>query len=97
GFVDDAGIPDGAYGAAPRWLSMLVLLHTYRGRATLGALIRPGVLAAERAGVLRRIGQSGVLALRSAEVTRALCAAGGPVDGGILTAQDLEEVRPAEA
>jgi hypothetical protein len=103
GYVDEASIPEGAHVAAPCSLPMIVLLHTYRGRATLSALARPGVLAAERAGakaraaLLRRAGDSGVLALRSPEVVRPLLAAGGPLSGGILTAMDLEEARPAEA
>lgn len=103
GYVDDASIPDGARVAAPRSLAMLFLLHTYCGRATLSSLVRAGVLAAERAGakeraaLLRRAGASGVLALRSPEVVRALLAVGGPIAGGILTAEDLEEARPAEA
>lgn len=103
GYVDDASIPDGARVAAPRSLAMLTLLHTYCGRATLSALVRPGVLAAEQAGakeraaLLRRAGDCGVLALRSPEVVRALLAAGGPVSGGILTSADIKEARPAEA
>jgi len=102
GFVDEASIPPAAHVAAPRSLGMLVLLHSYRGRASLSQLVRAGVAAAEkegekvRAGLLRKVGAAGVLALRSDDVVRALVAAGGPVAGGILTEQDLREALPAE-
>jgi gamma-glutamyltranspeptidase/glutathione hydrolase len=102
GFVADAVIPAGARVAVPRSIGMLVLLHTYRGRASLHELARAGVAAAESAGakqralLVRKVGQAGVLALRSPEVTRVLLAAGGAVAGGALTAADLEETAPAE-
>ena len=102
GFVGDAAIPDAARVAVPRSIGMLVLLHTYRGRATLHELARAGVVAAESAGakqraaLVRKVGQAGVLALRTPEVSRVLLAAGGAVAGGILTAADLEETAPAE-
>ena len=103
GFVDEASIPAGAYVAAPRSIAMLVLLSGYRGKASLGELVRPGVAAAanagakERAALLRKVGAGGVLALRSPEVERELLAVGGSVAGGVLTAEDLGEARPAEA
>ena len=103
GFVDEAAIPDGARVAVPRSLGMLALLHSYRGRATFRELARAGVTIAESAGakqrasLLRHVGSSGLLALRSAEVSRALLAAGGPVAGGALTEDDLAEVAPTEA
>ncbi len=102
GFVEGVAIPDAAYAAAPRTIAMLVLLHGHRGRTSFSVLARPGVAAADaqdekaRAGLIRRIGASGVLALRSTEVARALVAAGGAVAGGMLTERDLEEARPAE-
>lgn len=102
GLVGDAIVPDAARVAVPRSIGMLVLLHTYRGRATLHDLARAGVAAAESAGakqraaLVRKVGQAGVLALRAPEVTRALLAAGGAVAGGILTAADLEETAPRE-
>lgn len=102
GFVADAAIPDAAYAAAPRSIAMLLLLHGHRGRTSLSVLARDGVAAAEaqgekaRAGLIRRVGASGVLALRAAEVARPLLAAGGSVAGGMLTERDLEEARPAE-
>jgi gamma-glutamyltranspeptidase/glutathione hydrolase len=103
GFLDEASIPQAARVAAPRSIPMLHLLHTYRGRASLSTLAKHGVLAAEaqgakaRAALIRRVGASGVLALRSPEAVRALLAVGGAVVGGVLTQQDLEESRPAEA
>jgi hypothetical protein len=102
GYVDPSAIPAAARFPVPRALAMLVLLHTYLGRAKLRELARHGVLAAEkqgaarRADLLRRIGESGVLALRAREVERALLGCGGPVAGGLLTTEDLEDTRPAE-
>jgi gamma-glutamyltranspeptidase/glutathione hydrolase len=103
GFVEGATIPDAAYVSAPRTIAMLMLLHGHRGRTSLSVLARPGVSAADaqdeksRAGLIRRVGASGVLALRSSEVARALITAGGAVAGGMLTERDLDEARPAEA
>jgi gamma-glutamyltranspeptidase/glutathione hydrolase len=103
GFVDDRDVPEGARVATPRTIAMLVLLSSYRGRASLAELARHGVLAAEEAGskprarLVRQVGAAGVLALRSSEVQQALLAVGGPVAGGTLTADDLEEAAPAEA
>lgn len=102
GFVDEAAIPDGARVAVPRSLGMLALLHSYRGRAGLRELARAGVALAESAGAKRRasfirhVGSAGLLAIRSAEVSRALLAVGGPVAGGALSEGDLEEIAPAE-
>ena len=102
GFIDEAAIPAGARIAVPRSIGMLVLLHTYRGRTTLHDLARAGVAAAETAGakqraaLVKKVGQAGVLALRAPEITRILLAAGGAVAGGTLTAADLEETAPAE-
>jgi gamma-glutamyltranspeptidase/glutathione hydrolase len=102
GFVDDASIPDGARVAVPRTIPMLMLLSGHKGRATLSELARAGIAAAESAGkkerarLIRRIGAAGVLALRAAEVERALLEAGGPVAGGALSAADIEAATPAE-
>jgi len=103
GFVDDAGIPGGAYVAVPRSISMLMLLSSYLGKGSLGELARDGVTAAEaggataRADLIRKVGAGGVLALRTTEVSRALLAVGGTVAGGALTAEDIDEAAPGEA
>jgi hypothetical protein len=103
GFVDEKSVPDAAYVAVPRSLGMLVLLHGYLGRSRLKDLVRAGIAAAESAGanaraaVLREVGSLGAVALRVRDVERALLGAGGPVAGGVLTAEDLAEVMPAEA
>lgn len=103
GFVDDAAIPDAARFPVPRALAMLVLLHTYAGRAKWRELVKAGALAAEkggasrRAAVLRSAGDLGVMALRSRDVERALLDVGGAVAGGTLTAEDLAELRPEAA
>lgn len=102
GFIDAAAVPDAARFAAPRSLPMLVLLHTYHGRAKLRDLARHGVAAASRRGAQRRaqllssVGDCGVLALRARDVEAALLAVGGAVAGGLLTAADLQGARPNE-
>jgi gamma-glutamyltranspeptidase/glutathione hydrolase len=102
GFLDDAAIPPGARVAAPRSIAMLMLLSSYRGKASLSELCRAGVTSAEDAGakdrakLIRKVGAAGVLALRSPELSRALLAAGGAVAGGALTAADIEEATPTE-
>ncbi len=102
GFVDEASVPPGARVAVPRSIGMLMLLGGYRGRATLTELSRPGVAAADeagaklRAGLLRKVGAAGVLALRNPDVARALLAAGGSMAGGALTETDLEGTPPTE-
>ena len=102
GFVTPADIPLAARIAAPRSIATLVLLSGHRGRTPLAELAKAGVAAAESAGrkerarLIRRVGASGVLALRAPEVQAALLAAGGPVAGGTLTAEDLEEAAPTE-
>jgi gamma-glutamyltranspeptidase/glutathione hydrolase len=68
----------------------------------MSTLVRSGVVAAERVGakaraaLLRNAGAAGILALRSPEILRGLLAVGGSLAGGALTAEDLEEARPAE-
>jgi gamma-glutamyltranspeptidase/glutathione hydrolase len=102
GFVDEAAVPPGARVAAPRGIAMLMLLSSYRGKASLSELCRPGVASAEGAGakerakLIRKVGAAGVLALRSPELSRALLAAGGAVAGGALTEADIEEATPTE-
>jgi gamma-glutamyltranspeptidase/glutathione hydrolase len=79
---------------------MLVLLHTYAGRAKWRELVKAGALAADKLGagrrsaLLRSVGDLGVMALRSRDVERALVERGGSVEGGTLTAEDLAEIRP---
>jgi hypothetical protein len=103
GFVDDSGIPGGAYVAVPRSISMLMLLSSYLGKSSLGELAKAGVASAEaggakaRAGLIKKVGAGGVMALRTTEISRALLAAGGTVAGGALTADDIDEAAPGEA
>lgn len=102
GYKTEAEIPKGAYVAVPRSLGLIALLHAKRGRTGLGGLARAGVTLAEdagapkRAALLRRVGAAGPLALAAEEVVSALLEAGGPVAGGILTAEDLESALPED-
>lgn len=103
GYVDAQSVPAAAHVAVPRSLGMLVLLHGYLGRTRLRELVRAGVAAAEshgaraRATLLGEVGSLGAVVIRARDVERALLAAGGPVAGGALTAEDLFEAIPAEA
>ena len=103
GFVDEASIPEAARFPVPRALAMLALLHTSAGRAKWRELVKPGALAADKAGaakraaLLRSAGDLGVMALRTRDVERALVDRGGSVEGGTLTAEDLAEIRPENA
>jgi gamma-glutamyltranspeptidase/glutathione hydrolase len=102
GFVDEREIPVAARVATPRSIPMLVLLSGYRGKASLAELARAGVATAESAGAkgrarfLRHVGATGVLAMRAPEVQAALLAAAGPMAGGTLTADDLQQATPTE-
>ncbi len=102
GWKAEKDIPPGAYVGVPRSLGVIALLHASRGRSGLGGLARAGVAAAEAAGatkraaLLKRVGSAGPLALTSEEAVSALLAAGGPVAGGILTAEDLEGAMPED-
>lgn len=102
GWKSEKEIPPGAYVAVPRSLGVLAILHAARGRTGLGGLARAGVTAAEAAGatkraaLIKRVGAAGPLALTSEEAVGALLAAGGPVAGGILTAEDLEGAMPED-
>jgi gamma-glutamyltranspeptidase/glutathione hydrolase len=103
GYLDEASAPLAARLGVPRSIAMLALLHTYGCRLPLRDLVRPGALAAEKRGAVRRaailvrLGEAGAMLLTSRELEMALLAAGGPVAGGLLTAQDLAQARPADA
>lgn len=102
GFVSESEVPDAARVPVPRAVAMALLLHSYAGRARLRDAIRPAIAAAQkasaphRADLLRSIADRGLSGIRSREVARALIDVGGPLAGGTLTEEDLDELRPGE-
>jgi hypothetical protein len=100
GYKSDAEIPSAARVGVPRSLGLVTHLHGARGRARFSDLVKTGMAAAEdagaprRAALLKRVGSSGPLALRTDDAMGALLAAAGPVAGGILTAEDVEGAVP---
>lgn len=102
GYKSEAEVPLAARVGVPRSLGVMTLLHASRGKTSVSQLVKPAALAAENAGataranLLRRFGASGQTALRSDDFVGALVAAAGPVVGGALTAEDLEEALPED-
>jgi gamma-glutamyltranspeptidase/glutathione hydrolase len=103
GAIKADAIPDAALVAAPASLGALVLLHAYGGLVTLDRLARPALEraralgATERGAVIERFAGRGPAALADAAVARALVAAAGRASGGLLSEEDLAEVRPESA
>lgn len=94
--------PPAAFAAAPRTFGALALLHTHGAQKPLSALIRPAAAAARRAGaegrakLLSSFASRGPRALVQTEVMRALLLAAGPTSGGMLVAEDLEDLAPTD-
>ncbi|HYO97063.1 MAG TPA: hypothetical protein VER33_21280 [Polyangiaceae bacterium] len=95
GFTD-ANVPPAARVAAPTAIATAVIAHAYGGGQSLRSMLRPGVAAAERAGVpsrmalLERVAQVGAAALLEAAYRRPLLRVGSPSEGGQLTPTDLD-------
>lgn len=102
GLLPGEPIPAAARATVPRAVAMLSLLHMQRGRAKLRDLVRAGVEAAEEAGaaerarVLRSVGDLGALTLRAAGTIDTLVARAGTVAGGTLSSNDLEAAMPSD-
>ena len=96
-------VHDAALVAVPASLGALALLHAYGGHVALDRLARPALDQArasgaiERGGVIERFGRRGPAALGDAVVARALVATAGRASGGLLSEEDLAEVRPESA
>jgi gamma-glutamyltranspeptidase/glutathione hydrolase len=97
GFLPEDRIPLAARVAVPGLPAAALLLHANHGRAPLRAIVsivKPIARAASksRAGVIERVLAGGAGALGK---EKPLLHAAGPIEGGLLTAKDLESVRPA--
>jgi gamma-glutamyltranspeptidase/glutathione hydrolase len=89
-----------ARAAVPASLGMLALLHAHDGKTPFSKLTAPAVAIAgeigaePRGALLARIGRRSASALREAITVRPLLAAAGRSEGGLVSEQDLSEVRP---
>jgi len=103
GVVAQGSIPAAAHVAAPASLGALALLHAYDATLSFQKLARPaleeakGSGAKERRAVLTKVARLGPAALRAPAVLRPLLAVAGRTEGGLLSEQDLAEVRPESA
>jgi hypothetical protein len=96
GFPSDAEVPEAASVAVPSGPFAAIIAHAYGAGASLNAVIRPGIDAAERAGapqraaVLSRLAAVGAAALSEPAFRRPLLHAGSTSEGGLVTPSDLE-------
>lgn len=103
GVVPAGSIPAGAHVAAPASLGALALLHAYDATLSFQRLARPaleeakGAGAKERRALLSKVARLGPAALRAPAILRPLLAVAGRTEGGLLSEQDLAEVRPESA
>ncbi len=103
GFVKDDAVPETARAAVPASLGALALLHAYGGTFEMDRLLAPALERArgggqpERGAVLRKILGTGPLALHQATIARPILAVAGRTTGGLVSEEDLTEVRPESA
>jgi hypothetical protein len=89
--------------AVPASLAALSLAHAYGGRLTIERLTARGIAEAKKRGkhareaALSRVAAVGAAAIRDRRIARALLAVGGRAEGGLLSEEDLAQVRPASA
>lgn len=94
GFLSADDVPRAAHAAVPASIAALAVAAAYGG-VSLSACVRPSLSvakradAAGRAGLLGRIAELGAKALSDAAVKRTWLAEFGPVEGGMVTPQDL--------
>src|SRR5262249_13308943 len=100
GVIKGESVPPAAQVGVPASLAALALVHAYAGRLSLQRLAGPAlehareVGAGERGEVIAKILRAGPAALREASVARPLLAVAGRTEGGLLSDDDLAEVRP---
>jgi gamma-glutamyltranspeptidase/glutathione hydrolase len=98
GVVKAQPVPDAALAAVPASLAALALLHAYGGRLTLERLASAAIERAKavdaRAELIAKFAQRGPAALGDATIARPILAVAGRTEGGLLSDEDLAEVRP---
>ena len=100
GFQESDPIPDAARVGAPALPAALSTALASFGSATLARALGPAIDMARRVSkprmeLLRRLAERGPLALTHARVSQELVLVAGRGQGGLLSARDLEELRPA--
>jgi gamma-glutamyltranspeptidase/glutathione hydrolase len=96
GFPNEAEVPEAASVAIPTAPFAAIVAHAYVAGASLAAVIRPGIEAAERAGsplrarCLERLAAVGASALAEPAFRRPFLHAGSTSEGGLVTPSDLE-------
>lgn len=96
GLSADDAIPLAARAAAPSGIAALLVALRYGPNVSLAKVTAAGINAAKRAGCARRaevldhIQRLGAAALAAPAISRPLLHAAGPVEGGSLSAGDLE-------
>lgn len=99
GFLSEDEIPPAARVAAPALVAALAAALATCGIGAMRAALGPALELAPtfsepRARLLKRIAQSGALALSSKSVAEELIAAAGRIAGGVLSQADLDDLRP---
>ncbi|HEY4105727.1 MAG TPA: hypothetical protein VGM44_17630 [Polyangiaceae bacterium] len=95
GFQAEDEVPAAARVAVPASVAAAAVAYAYDGGKSLGALVKPGILRAERAGaearaeVLARIRAVGQTALSEQAFTRPFLRLAGPSEGGLVTQSDF--------
>jgi len=99
GFLPSDEVPEAARVAVPALPAALAVTHALGGDLSFGRVVGPAVAIAkkeseERRAVLERLGRRGASVLTDTEVVEELVAAAGRMRGGLITAEDLAEIRP---
>ena len=99
GFLPNDGVPGAARVAVPALPAALAAALATSGTLPWARAMGPAVELAKihsepRRRLLKRLGQVGPSGLAEAAIAQELIAAGGRVEGGLLTQEDLERVRP---
>jgi hypothetical protein len=103
GVVEGQAVPPAALVAVPASLAALSLAHAYDGVIPIAKLVAPGIAEAKSRGkrardlALARVAASGAAAIRDRRIAGALLAVGGRAQGGLLSEEDLVQVRPSSA
>ncbi len=99
GFLPDEAIPRAARVGVPGLPAALATALASFGKSTAAQVAAAGIALAasvpERKAVLVRLSQRGPSALADAQIAGELVAAAGRNAGGVLTDQDLEDLRPS--
>jgi hypothetical protein len=99
GFLPDEAIPRAARVGVPGLPAALALALASFGKTTAAQVAAAGIARAaavpERKAVLVRLAQRGPSALADEQIAGELVAATGRNAGGVLTEQDLQDIRPS--